>query len=61
LYIRHELIYIEELQAYGDSDHGWRFKARAEELEEFESLDDEGKLRTLYPKPYSDYSEGKLY
>ena len=44
-----------------NSDHGWIFKARAEEIEEFESLDDEGKLRTLYPKPDSDYSEGKLY
>jgi predicted SprT family Zn-dependent metalloprotease len=31
--IRHELIHIEELQAYGDSHHGWRFKARAEELD----------------------------
>jgi len=40
-------------------------QTRAEELEEFEShyLDDEGKLRTLYPKPDSDDddSEGKLY
>ncbi len=31
--IRHELIHIEELQKYGESDHGWRFKARAEDLD----------------------------
>jgi len=58
--VRHELIHVEEIQKYGASNHGWRFKQRAREVDASTSCPKFTEYKyKLYCKECDEFVSGK--